>query len=196
VLLSGVTGLDLVLELRGPDGETLLGAWDSGGKGEGEEIPNLALPHSDVYLFIRAAKGSSATNPYVLQASEVTTEGKEIEPNNTPEEATPVAPEAGTLQGFLSPAGDRDCLRLAQGNAGISLTPPAEAAATVSAYSSSGELFFQEGAAGTAVEVPKREGEVTGEGEVTVCVELPPKVKKAPKAPYVVRIGSTDAPEP
>ena len=166
LVLSGVSGLDLVLDVFDADGEVSVGKFDSGGKGEGEEIPNLAMPVRPMLLRVSARKGANPGLQYALEARAVTTAGKEVEPNNTLEQAGPL-PVPGDISGYLLPRGDRDCFLLAAHGAKLSIEGPPGADMVVSAYGPLGNLVFQ-GIARSGKELPL---ELT-EAQSRLCVAL------------------------
>ncbi|MBS2029499.1 MAG: ABC transporter substrate-binding protein [Deltaproteobacteria bacterium] len=124
--VSGVEHLDLELSVLGvPDGgkETTLLTANDGELKEPEVLTNLAFGPGDLYLQVRGAarKGpdgkwtrdsENAKDPYRLTVTAAPDDGtKEHEPNNTPETATPLAPNQ-TLRGTIHPKKDVDFYRL------------------------------------------------------------------------------------
>ncbi len=118
VQLSGVPGLDLMLEVLDGDGKRLTSVND-GGPGEPEVIPNVAVePAHTYYLRVREAgapKGSP-DSPYELTVqSWPAGAGEEREPNDDAAHATPVALSSGTsgeATGFFGKKRDEDWLAL------------------------------------------------------------------------------------
>ncbi len=88
--------------------------------GEGVEVRNLALRDSshDYFVVIRSASVGSGKDakrfanidqPYTLTVGAETATGSvELEPNDDPQHATPLNPNGGTIDGFLSPKNDVD----------------------------------------------------------------------------------------
>jgi len=189
LVLSGVPGMNVVLETFDTDGETLLGRFDSGGKGEGEEVPNMAMPDRILYLKVFAAKGYNPATRYILQARAVLTEDKESEPNNSLEKANQVPMDQEKLIGYLSPVGDRDCFAFGPEFTRLAVTPPKDANMVVSAYGGGGALYFQETAGDEqvlAVPAPE-EG-----GAISLCLQLGSSQRKAPRTPYVFDMGQQE----
>jgi len=182
VVLSGVPGLDLVLTAFEADGEISVGKFDSGSKGEGEEIPNLAMPVRPLLLRVSAREGANPGLQYALEARAVTTVGKEIEPNNTMEQASTLPGDSDTA-GYLLPRGDRDCFVLAGGDAKLSIEGPTGADMLVSAYGPLGNLIFQE-TARPGKELPVELAEASSR----VCVALKGGKGRPPRTPYVIRV--------
>ncbi len=180
LVLGGVPGVDLVLELYDSDRETLVARYAGRGKGEGEEAPNLAVPERSTYIKVSATKGDNGGAQYVLQARAVTTDGKEVEPNNTPEKPTTISSVGDQVMGYLSPRGDRDCFRFEQPNLSLRYKEPPQGTTTVSAYDATGALFFQRRSGERPLEIPPTAG------ALTVCLELAGDVADAPRAPYIL----------
>ncbi len=119
VELTGVPGVDLVLEVLDGDGKRLLSVND-GGPGEGEVIPNVGVdPAHTYYLRVRqagAARGDAATDPYELTVQTwKAAEGEEREPNDDAAHATPIKLSSGTtgeVSGFFGRKRDEDWLSL------------------------------------------------------------------------------------
>ncbi|HEX4462519.1 MAG TPA: hypothetical protein VIA18_31295, partial [Polyangia bacterium] len=118
VELTGVAGLDLVLEVLDGDGKRLVSAND-GGPGEPELIPNVGVDPAHTY-YVRVheagvAKGDP-THPYELTVQTfAAAAGEEREPNDDPAHATPVRLTNGTTgeaTGFFGRKHDEDWLRL------------------------------------------------------------------------------------
>ena len=190
LVLAGVPGIDLVLETFDSDGETRLGIFDGGGKSAGEEVPNLAMPQRTVFLKVSSAKGFNANAQYILQARAVSTNGMEWEPNNSLGQASPVPPGTDKLMGYLSPAGDRDCMVLPPASRRVTVAAPGKAGIVVSAYSPAGALFFQQ-TVGDDEKV-----EVVGEDPgFSLCIRLESGYTKAPKSPYVLSFVEETGPE-
>lgn len=188
VVLSGVSGLDLVLTAFDAGGEISVGKFDSGSKGEGEEIPNLAMPVRPLLLRVSAREGANPGLQYALEARAVTTTGREVEPNNTMEQAS-LLPADGDISGYLLPRGDRDCFVLSGEGAKLSMEGPTGADMVVSAYGPLGNLIFQ-GTARSGRELPVE----LAEADSRVCVALKGGKGRPPRTPYVIRVqpGSTN----
>jgi hypothetical protein len=178
LVLGGVPGIDLVLEIYDADQESLIARYDVRSKGEGETAPNLAVPERTTYIKVSAAQGDNAGAQYVLQAQAVTTDGMEIEPNNTPEKPTVIATMGDDLKGYLSPRGDRDCFRFEQPQLTLRYKEAPQGTTTVSAYDATGALYFQRRSGESPLEIPATAG------ALTVCLELTGDVEKSPVAPY------------
>jgi hypothetical protein len=178
LVLGGVPGVDLELEIYDADQESLIARYDVRPKGEGEEAPNLAVPERTTYIKVSAAQGDNAGAQYVLEAQAITTDGMEVEPNNTPEEPTVIATMGEELKGFLSPRGDRDCFRFEQPQLTLRYKEAPEGTTTVSAYDATGALYFQRRSGDSLLEIPP------SAGALTVCLELTGEVKLSPRAPY------------
>jgi len=146
--LSSVPGADLVLEVFDVSEETLLARLDAGGKGEGEEAPNLAMPTGTVYIKVSASKGYNSGSPYALEARLAAVVGMEVEPNNSIETATVLAPGSEPVGGYIVPSADRDCFRFLPVPPVLRVVPPQEGVLMVSGYASDGTLVFQEKAHG------------------------------------------------
>ncbi len=189
IVLSGVPGIDVVLDLYDADKETQLARFDTGGRGDGEEAPNLAVPTRATYLKVYSPKGENAGAQYILQARAVTTDGKEVEPNNTPGQPTVVTARPDKLMGYLSPRGDRDCFRFEEPGIAWRVRAAPDGPAVVSAYDPAGRLFFQEKADEDGIKVP------SVAGPMTLCLELDGGVDKAPAAPYILVPGAEEAAE-
>jgi hypothetical protein len=114
VQLSGVAGVDLVLEALDGDGKRLVVA-NEGAAGEPEVIPNLATqPGHTYYLRVRAAGTPPAVEsaPYELtvQSSRAPV-GAEREPNDDEAHATQL-PSLADVSGYYGRRRDEDWLRL------------------------------------------------------------------------------------
>lgn len=178
--LSSVPGADLVLDVYDTDGHTLLARLDYGGKGEGEDAPNLATPSSRLYLKVSASRGYNSEAPYALEAQIILTRGMEIEPNNSLQDATLLLPGPEPLIGYLVPVGDRDCFRLDRSLGHLKVMPPRKGAIRVSAYGKSAELIFQDRA--------HRDHPVLPPVAATrvLCLEADPRHEKPPQGAYAV----------
>ena len=127
VVVSGVDGVDLVLDA--PDvsggGEAVRARVNVGGVGEGELLPGLWLPTGTSY--VRVSGGSRKVggrwvrdyeNPDQTYTLGITLRdafpGDEVEPNDTPERATPLR-LGERARGFLHPYRDVDVYRLEVG---------------------------------------------------------------------------------
>ena len=105
---TGLEQVDLALEVY-RDEETLLRGANEGSDKEGETISNVYLGPGFAYIKVAAKKGQENPDaPYSLTASlEADTGLKELEPNDDPAKATPIA-LGQTLRGYLHPRKDRD----------------------------------------------------------------------------------------
>jgi hypothetical protein len=112
--LSGVAGVDLVLEALDGDGKRLLVA-NEGGAGEPEVLTNLAVePGHTYYLRVKAAGTPPAAEsaPYELTLVTVPAPGSaEREPNDTAAQATEV-PAMGNTVGYYGRKRDEDWLKV------------------------------------------------------------------------------------
>ena len=73
ITVSSLPGADLSLALFDADASTPLGTFNLGGKGDGEEVPNLPMPGQRLYLKLSSAAGSNAQARYTIQARPVST---------------------------------------------------------------------------------------------------------------------------
>jgi hypothetical protein len=114
VQLTGVPGVDLVLEVLDGNGELLLGVND-GKAGAGESIPNLGLAAGTYYVRVRQLGKkpvADETHPYLLTVTAGPLgPGEEIEPNDKPAWATELLPGA-EVTGFLGWRKDEDWYRV------------------------------------------------------------------------------------
>ncbi len=188
LVLSGVPGLDVTLELFDSDRESPLAKYNAGSNGDGEEAPNLAVPQRTTYLKIAAVAGSNAGAAYILQARAIPTTGMEAEPNNTPDHPTVIDAMGDKVLGYLSPAGDRDCLRFLEADLALQFKAPPDANVKISGYDANGLLFFQRETDGSQ-RIPG------SNGPLTVCLELAGDGATAPGKPYIL-VPVADLPEP
>jgi hypothetical protein len=119
--LEGIPGVDLVLELFDASGRRIA-KLDDRGRGLGEWLQPTAIGPGEAYLAVRElwAEGTKPTenapDPYTLTALwGAPAPGWEVEPNDWPGAATPLA---GTARGYLGSAGDRDWYAVAVGKKG------------------------------------------------------------------------------
>ena len=109
--LSGVTGLDLILEAWNSKRERLVRVNNSK-EGEGEVLVNLAVDKGTYYLLVREAKGRFAEGSYSLSTSlRAQEEGEEREPNYKASLATPMTLDKESV-GYLGWHTDTDWFRL------------------------------------------------------------------------------------
>jgi hypothetical protein len=108
--LSSVKGINHALSIYNIRKERLKRVDDSR-KSSPEELANLSLEPGDYYLVVdhgdRDRRKGNSENPYRLtveRCSEIVSEG---EPNDGPEEASPLGPEK-PVRGFFSPAFNRE----------------------------------------------------------------------------------------
>jgi hypothetical protein len=127
VELSGVPGIDLILDVLDGDGKKLATAND-GAVGEGEVIPNLGVDPGRTYYFrVRAAAPMKGEKPYelVVRAGPAPL-GDEREPNDDAAHAT-LLPALSDASGFFGRKRDEDWLALpvagASGTLRIEVTP-------------------------------------------------------------------------
>mgnify|MGYP002640051045 CR=1 FL=1 len=180
LVLGGVPGINLILEMYDSDQESLLARYDVRGKGEGEEAPNLAVPVRTLYIKVSASEGDNAGAQYVLQARAVTTDDMEVEPNNTPEQPTVIETVGSQVMGYLSPRGDRDCFRFVQPQLSLLFKPAPQGTTTVSAYDALGALYFQRRSEEEPMRIPATAG------PLTLCLELAGDVAESPRTPYIL----------
>lgn len=119
VELSGVPGIDLMLEVLDGDGKRLV-AVNDGGPGEPEVIPNVGVDAAHTYYVRVREAGAPRGDPdhaYELTiASWRAADGDEREPNDDPAHATPIRWSGGTqgdASGFFGRKRDDDWLKLA-----------------------------------------------------------------------------------
>lgn len=184
LVLGGVPGVNLKLEIYDSDRESLIARYDVRSKGEGEEAPNLAVPERTAYIKVSATKGDNAGAQYVLQARAVTTDGMEVEPNNTPDQPTVIETIGEQVMGYLSPRGDRDCFRFEQPGLSLRYKQAPQGTTRISAYDATGMLFFQRQSGDTPLSIPPTAG------PLTVCLELSGDVENAPRSPYILLLHS------
>jgi len=189
VQLSGVQGIDSVLELFEEDGQTPLGRYDVGSKGDGELIPNMALPTHPVLVRL-TGKGHNFGVTYTLQSSLVPTRGLEVEPNNRPEEATLLAGTSRQMKGYLALVGDVDCVRLLTPVSRLSVTPPREVDVTVSFYDGPDRLVEQiQGRAGEPIR-PQR----AGTNATLLCLQLAGGAERGAAEPWILVVDLETSP--
>lgn len=181
VMVSGVSGVDIVLEVLEADGEILLGRFDSGPRSESEEVPNMAMPKGPIYLKVYAKEGENTSMPYTIQARAVLTEGREVEPNNVMEQANPVSLLDGPVQGWVSQIGDRDCFEPRDITDRVQIQAPDKVEMTVSSYGPDGQLLFQGTAGSRPLDVP-----LAGPGS-RLCLWLKRDSQAVPRSNYVIR---------
>ncbi len=187
--LTGVPGIDPVLELFEEDGRTPLGRYDTGGKGEGEVVPNLALPVHPIVVRLSGA-GLNAGATYTLQSSLVQTKGMELEPNNRPEDATLLVGASRQMKGYLALAGDTDCIRLEAPVPRLTVTPPRNVDMTVSFYDGPDKLVEQvTGKSGEPVR-PER----GGQNATVICVQLSGTAQRGAGEPWILVVELDEAP--
>jgi hypothetical protein len=189
VLLSALPGVDTSLTLVDAETGSVLGVYDSGRKGDGEEIPNAAMPAGPFFVKVSSLAGDNPATPYLVVVRAVTTTGKEREPNNSPETATPWPADATEELGFLALVGDRDCLQLPAGGPGVRLTAPPDAALTATVYGPDGGVVMQEAltAARATLSIP---GQAAG---AQVCLELPADATRGHRKPYKLSVTGSGA---
>jgi hypothetical protein len=128
---SGIPEMDLILQVYDNAGKEIAES-ETGAEGDSEAIFNLRVAPGDYYVQVREVwvSGQQAleniSDWYSLKAVlDVASPDEELEPNNDPQSANPLAP-AGAMTGRLDHPGDVDCYALP--------TKPGEPlAATVSA---------------------------------------------------------------
>jgi hypothetical protein len=108
--LSGIAGLDLVLEAWSASARLM--RVSNGKEGEGETLVNLAAARGESYLLVREAKGRSASGRYRLSYKlRPIEEGEEREPNYRASLASPL-PLGGEATGYLGWHTDTDWYRV------------------------------------------------------------------------------------
>jgi eukaryotic-like serine/threonine-protein kinase len=110
--LEGIPGVDLVMELFDAQGRRLAKS-DAGGRGVGEWLQPTAIGPTEAYIAVREVwidgtkPTANALDPYTLIARWGPPQPDwEIEPNDWPTAATPLA--SGRVRGYLGSAEDRD----------------------------------------------------------------------------------------
>jgi hypothetical protein len=187
--LSGTPGVDPVIELFEEDGQTPLGRYDIGGKGEGELVPNLELPVHPLIVKVSGG-GLNAGATYTLQSSLVSTRGLEREPNNRLEEATLLAGDSRQMKGYLALAGDVDCIRLEAPVSRLSVTPPRDVVVTVSFYEGPDRLVEQvTGLPGEPVRPAKG-----GLAATLACLQLSGTAERGAAEPWILVVDLEAAP--
>ncbi len=177
VMLAGVAGTDLVMELLSEDGSQVEQILDVGGKGEGETLPNLPVPKGPKFLRVRSASGANSHEAYTVQMTLVATDGFEKEPNEVPETANPWS--AGEeIRGYLPHLQDQDCFAIPAGADSLVLRAPDNAGLRVARVMASGETQVAELAKGKSATLPK-EG-----AAYTLCVALREGAERATSKPY------------
>jgi len=116
--LSGVPGIDLILDVLDGDGKKIVSVNDAPA-GEGEVVPNLGVePGRTIYLRVRAAAPVKGDKPYELVVrSGPAPLGDEREPNDDAMHATalPAGASLGDASGFFGRKHDEDWLALPPG---------------------------------------------------------------------------------
>ncbi|MBM4352398.1 MAG: hypothetical protein FJ109_01160 [Deltaproteobacteria bacterium] len=187
--VSGVPGINSVIELFEEDGQAPLGRYDAGGKGEGELIPNLALPVHPILVKL-SASGHNGSVTYILQSSLVPTKGMEVEPNNRPEEATPLRGPSRQMKGYLALVGDVDCIRLEAPVPRLTVTPPRDVDVTVSFYDATDRLLDQSTSLAGEPVHPRK----AGLGATLVCLKLAGTAERGAAEPWIFVIDPEAAP--
>jgi serine/threonine-protein kinase len=119
--LEGIPGVDLVLELFDATGRRVAKI-DARGRGLGEWLQPTSIGPAEAYLAVRelwtegTKPTANAPDPYTLTATWGAPEpGWEVEPNDWPGAATPLA---GGARGYLGSAEDRDWYAVTVGKKG------------------------------------------------------------------------------
>jgi hypothetical protein len=121
--LEGIPGVDLVLELFDGQGRRIAKS-DARGRGLGEWLQPTAIGSTEAYLAVREVwidgtpPTANALDPYTLTARWGPPQpGWELEPNDWPAAATPLAGER--MRGYLGSADDRDWFTLTPTKTGL-----------------------------------------------------------------------------
>lgn len=175
--LTGVPGTDAVLELLSEDGLDVLQTYNSGGKGEGETIPNMPVPKAPLLLRVRSDAGANAQDPYTVQMTLVATEGMETEPNDKPEDADSLG-ATEEIRGLLPHLGDRDCFTVPAGLEGLVLQAPDNASLKIERILATGESQVAALGGGKSATLPAEAA------AHVVCLSLEEGAKRASLKPY------------
>jgi eukaryotic-like serine/threonine-protein kinase len=153
--VEGVPGLDLVLELFDAQGKRLAKS-DARGRGLGEWLQPTSLSVGESFIAVREVwiqgtpPTANARDAYTLTARWAPPQpGWEVEPNDSPESATPLTGER--VRGYLGSADDRDWLSFTPSKTGLvlgALHVPAGVDVTVSREKDPKPLVTRRNAAG------------------------------------------------
>lgn len=179
LVLSGVPGVDLAIELLSDDGADVLQVINCGGKGEPETIPNTPVPKSPLLLRVKSTGGSNSNEPYIVQMTLVPTDGAEQEPNETPDAAN-LLNLGEEVRGFLPHVQDQDCFAISAGREGLVLRAPDDAGLRVARVLATGETQVAELAKGKSATLPKEAA------AYTLCVALREGAERGTAKPYTV----------
>ncbi|MES1204901.1 MAG: protein kinase [Pseudomonadota bacterium] len=180
--VEGVPGVDLVLELFDGQG-TPLAKSDSRGAGSGEWLQPVAVGPADAYLLVRQVwiQGTNpledVADPYrIVVHWGPPASGWEVEPNDWPERANPVA-RLSSVKGYLAGADDKDW---------FVFTPAKNGQVIARVAPPSGVAIVLLDAGGVA-EGPRR----AAGGKMEKSPNKPPEVKAAVKAgePFVIGLA-------
>jgi serine/threonine protein kinase len=167
--LEGIPNVDLVLELYDGQGRRIAKS-DAAGRGWGEWLQPTSIGPAEVYLAVRelwvegVPPTEDAPDPYTLTVRWGPPQtGWEIEPNDSPSDATPMA-APGRVRGYLGSADDRDWFSIA-------VTAPTTLVANVTAPAGVDVVLLHQGA-GKELVVNKRGA---GESEQLSIEALPGK---------------------
>jgi len=129
VALEAAPRVDWKLERLSLDGKVLMKA-DDAGVGQGEALPPTVMPAGGLFVRVSGrARDVAFDAPYTLSATAgAAAADAEREPNDRPEQATPVPPGSTVMRGWLAPRGDVDVYRVVapEGKArlAVEVTPP------------------------------------------------------------------------
>lgn len=149
--VEGVEGV--ALEVRAIDAQGRVLARLAGEAGDALAFPNFAAPEAgDVRLEVRSQVGANETAEYRLSLRRLPplTGAIELEPNDTPEQATPLH-GAGRVNGYVHRSGDADHFALTADAAALvrlRVEPPPGVDLEVRVPTPNGELVIDDGAAG------------------------------------------------
>lgn len=129
VALEAAPRVDWKLERLSLDGKVLAKA-DDAGAGQGEALPPMVAPAGGLYVRVSGrARDVAFDAPYTLSATAgAAAPDAEREPNDRPEQATPVEPGSTVMRGWLAPRGDIDVYRVVapegKTRLAVEVTPP------------------------------------------------------------------------
>ncbi len=140
--LSGISGVNLILELLDSEGRRLT-RYDTGKEGEPESVINFGVTEGFYYVLVDSREFNDTEN-YTLSTALIGPwqEGTEFESNDTSERANPLKPEQ-QIQGYFYPDYDKDWYKISPDKAGktvhrISLSAVPELDTWIEVYGTDG----------------------------------------------------------